>query len=251
MHYQIVAPLLCSSGDYSAFHAWDHEPSNHPTLETSGSSQSGSSGLTVEINPAHTISAGLVFTTQLLQHLVTILDLVMPLRFREFGTSMSEYKFSKSVFRLNVNIMYMCLSQGISAERLHPKQTLYNLKLLLDNPDSVGMSFRALKQQDFLCQKAAKLFEAVEQIEKTEKDVAEDCEEQEFLSNHDKDILEEDEEWDAMIDVDMLTTNAPWNQEPLTPVAVEGITSSTISTASNFMSSIFNAVGAGGSPVKK
>ena len=245
MHYQIVAPLLCSSGDYSAFHAWDHDPTIHPTLETSGTSQSVTS---VEVNPAHTISAGLLFTSQLLQHLITILDIVMPFRLRcgEFGASMSEYKFSKSVFRLNVNIMYMCLSQGVSAERLRPKQTLHNLKLLLDNQDTVGMSFRALKQQDYLCQKAAKLFAVVDQVEKTEKDSIEDSEEQEYLRNHDRDIFEEDEEWDAMNDVvDVLTTNDPLSPGVVSPVITEGIASSTISTASNFMSSILKNLTSG------
>lgn len=269
LHYQVVAPLLCSSGDYSAYNAWDQEPPNHPALEATTSAATNPAVTGMEVNPAHTISAGLLFTSQLLQHIISILDVVMPrrLRFADFGAPMSEYKFAKSVCRLNVSIMYLCLAQGVDAEKIRPKQTVHNLKLLLDGPFDLGLSFKPLKHQNYLCQKTAELFQEVEGIEKTEKDILEVSEENMLHCN--QDIILEEDDWDAVSDADvpvmMMKVGGPWSASA-SPVSSEGIASSTISTASHFVSSFFKNIsaatgsnqatasappGSSGSPAKK
>ena len=51
------------------------------------------------------------------------------------GADMSEQKFSSSVFKLNRNILHMCFLHNLELDALNPRNTLYNLLLLLNAPN--------------------------------------------------------------------------------------------------------------------
>ncbi|CAB1335468.1 unnamed protein product, partial [Coregonus sp. 'balchen'] len=83
---------LPSNGDCSPYYSWlDH------------------------INPAHTISAALCYATQLINILSHILDVNLPKKLcnSEFcGDSLSRYRFTRAVTKLNTNILHLCFSQA-------------------------------------------------------------------------------------------------------------------------------------------
>ena len=61
------------------------------------------------------------------------LDVILPKCFasNEFGVPVaSNYKFAKKVARLNLNIIYLCLINGVPAEEIEATQSLHNLYLL-------------------------------------------------------------------------------------------------------------------------
>jgi hypothetical protein len=51
----------------------------------------------------------------------------------------SEYKFARKVAKLNLNIVTVCLANGVEPARIRPCQTLHNVSLL-------GRVFLAIKQ---------------------------------------------------------------------------------------------------------
>ena len=78
----------------------------------------------------------LQFTAQLVSQISGYLDVILPKYFscNEFGVpTASEYKFAKKVARLNLNIIYLCLNNGVPPEDIHPTQSLHNLYLLFTN----------------------------------------------------------------------------------------------------------------------
>ncbi len=57
----------------------------------------------------------------------------LPLRlsYADFGViDTSEYKFARKVAKLNLNIVTLCLANGVDPARIRPCQTLYNVSLL-------------------------------------------------------------------------------------------------------------------------
>lgn len=92
------------------------------------------------------ISAALSYTTQLLSVIGFYLDEKFPrkVHFKEFYTNtdlngsklyLTDDKFAHKVAKLNANILYFCLQQGVDIRLLEPKKTLKNLQLLTDiNP---------------------------------------------------------------------------------------------------------------------
>jgi len=128
----------------------------------------GVSSSTVPRNPAQTIVAALVFTTQLVNIIAFYLDLRLPHRLsyrcgkltlfcRFYGKNMaigelfkyyfivfssSEFsngdlvgkKFNRKVAKLNANIIHLCSSQNVGPSYLYPRQTLPNL-LYIFEPD--------------------------------------------------------------------------------------------------------------------
>ena len=66
----------------------------------------------------------------------TYLDVILPKYFsgNEFGVpTSSDYKFAKRVARLNLNIIFLCLTVGVPPEDIQPTQSLHNLYLLYTN----------------------------------------------------------------------------------------------------------------------
>ncbi|XP_042326085.1 beclin 1-associated autophagy-related key regulator [Sceloporus undulatus] len=113
---------LPSNGDYSAYYNWVEEKktTQGPDMEHN--------------NPAYTISAALCYATQLVNILSHILDVNLPKKLynSEFcGENLSRKKFTWAVKKLNANILYLCFSQHVNLDFLHPLHTLRNLMYLV------------------------------------------------------------------------------------------------------------------------
>ncbi|XP_019733952.1 beclin 1-associated autophagy-related key regulator [Hippocampus comes] len=122
------AVTLPSNGDCSAYYSWaDEKSSKHgPELD--------------HINPAHTISAALCYATQLLTVLSHILDVGLPKKLcnSEFcGDSLSRFRFTRALSKLNANTLHLCFSQHVDCDKLHPHHTLRNIMFLVSaaNPN--------------------------------------------------------------------------------------------------------------------
>ncbi|CAI9739303.1 beclin 1-associated autophagy-related key regulator [Octopus vulgaris] len=124
--YQIVSPTLPANGDFSIYHmAVEAKSEVIPDTEPS------------HCNPAHTISAALCYTTQLVSVLSYILDVTLPRRqsYIDFCRGdMSKKQFNSAVGRLNQNIVHLCQSQGVPSEEITPMLHLQNILLLLSSP---------------------------------------------------------------------------------------------------------------------
>lgn len=119
---------LPSNGDCSAYYSWVEEKSTNQGPELD------------HINPAHTISAALCYTTQLVTILSHILDVNLPKKLcnSEFcGDNLSRYRFTRALSKLNTNILHLCFSQHVDPEKLHPHHTLRNIMFLVAN-DNLG-----------------------------------------------------------------------------------------------------------------
>nr|XP_028584125.1 beclin 1-associated autophagy-related key regulator [Podarcis muralis] len=113
---------LPNNGDYSAYYNWVEEKktTQGPDMEHN--------------NPAYTISAALCYATQLVNILSHILDVNLPKKLynSEFcGENLSRRKFTWAVKKLNANILYLCFSQHVNLDLLHPLHTLRNLMYLV------------------------------------------------------------------------------------------------------------------------
>ncbi|XP_068947859.1 beclin 1-associated autophagy-related key regulator isoform X2 [Petaurus breviceps papuanus] len=117
---------LPNNGDYSAYYSWVEEKKT-------------TQGPDMEHNyPAYTISAALCYATQLVNILSHILDVNLPKKLcnRQFcGENLSRRKFTRAVKKLNANILYLCFSQHVNLDLLHPLHTLRNLMYLV-SPDT-------------------------------------------------------------------------------------------------------------------
>ncbi|XP_052775983.1 beclin 1-associated autophagy-related key regulator-like isoform X2 [Mya arenaria] len=123
--YKIVAPVLPSNGDYSQYN-----------IMVAKAAEEGSREDTSHTSPGNTIIAGLCHTSQLLTLLAYFLSVSLYKKqcFSEFCLDeVPERQFNRSVSRLNKNVLYLCFSQGVSAERLEPKHTPHNLVELLNH----------------------------------------------------------------------------------------------------------------------
>ncbi|XP_076156709.1 beclin 1-associated autophagy-related key regulator [Alosa pseudoharengus] len=113
---------LPSNGDCSAYYGWVEEKSTTQGPELD------------HINPAHTISAALCYTTQLANILSHILDVNLPKKLcnSEFcGDNLSRYRFTRALTKLNTNILHLCFSQHVESDLLHPHHTLRNIMFLV------------------------------------------------------------------------------------------------------------------------
>ncbi|XP_053330644.1 beclin 1-associated autophagy-related key regulator [Spea bombifrons] len=120
---------LPNNGDYSAYYNWVEEKktTQGPDMEHN--------------NPAYTISAALCYATQLVNTLSHILNVNLPrkLHTSEFcGENPNRWKFNRSVNKLNSNILYLCFSQHVDLDLLHPLHTLRNLMYLV-SADSTNL----------------------------------------------------------------------------------------------------------------
>lgn len=139
-------------------------------------------------NPGHGVAAGLLYATQLIQHLSLALDIYLPrqLDFTDFCSksgTLSEYGLANKVGRLNLNVLYLCLSQGMLPEQLRTKQALYDLRVLLDSVATGDVSMRptafTTQTTDFLYQASVEVKRSLVGIRKTSEDLAEEGAEEE------------------------------------------------------------------------
>ncbi|KAG8449424.1 hypothetical protein GDO86_016176 [Hymenochirus boettgeri] len=113
---------LPNNGDYSAYYNWVEEKktTQGPDMEHN--------------NPAYTIGAALCYATQLVNTLSHILNVNLPRKLSnsEFcGENLNRWKFNRAVNKLNSNILYMCFSQHVNLDLIHPLHTLRNLMYLV------------------------------------------------------------------------------------------------------------------------
>ncbi|TRY73810.1 hypothetical protein TCAL_02574 [Tigriopus californicus] len=191
MHYRIVESCLSSSGDYVEYFGWKDKPE----AEVMARHDEG------QMNPTLVISSALMLTTQLTHLIATTLDLILPKKMRssDFGLLMkSEYRFTKRLLQLNFNIAYLCVTQGINPEYLKPKQTLHNLKLLIDFTEVGGIQFGRPDQRmtnfDPLLRIHYDLLQDLER-RKSLDDGPEDSDEEDGISAH---LGLEDEDWESI-----------------------------------------------------
>lgn len=124
--YSIVEPWLPSNGDYSAYSLWINDHQDHIPASVSDLS---------ERNPAFRIGAGLSFTTQLVNNIASYLDVILPANLEPDSFDrqlLDDTKFTYNVAKLNLNVIHLCISQGINPSLLHPQRALKNLMLLFN-----------------------------------------------------------------------------------------------------------------------
>lgn len=119
---------LPSNGDCSAYYS----PGTAPPA--AGHAPNAPEPELEPLNPVHTISAALCFTTQLCTILSHILDINLPKKLchSEFcGENLSRYRFTRALTKLNTNVLHLCFSQLVDSEKVHPHHTLRNLMFLV------------------------------------------------------------------------------------------------------------------------
>lgn len=248
MFYQIVAPLLPSSGDYGAYQAWIQTREKSDKLDESLE--------TGECNPAHTIASGLMFAAQLTQELALLFDIILPfrrLKFQDFGKIVnSEYKLNRKVTRLNLNILHLCLSQGVSPEKLRAKQTLHNLKQLIDlihNQDdsfsssfTVGISNQPLLDSEFLHQMSVTLSNELSKFAWINEELTDEDDDETVESSKGSQMIPDEEDWDALQEQDDLMVAMPRYLQDRSLGPMSGSPSSLSTTATSFMSSLWRGL---------
>ncbi|XP_065338656.1 beclin 1-associated autophagy-related key regulator isoform X2 [Cloeon dipterum] len=130
VHHCIVAPILPTSGDYSAYNMWI-------ATNKDGVHGAGVSTDKIELNSAYSITAALTYTAQLVNVLAFYLDVRLPKKqhYSDFcKAEMTDQQFARRVARLNANVLHLCFSQNIPPSVLHPTRTLHNV-LQLFNKD--------------------------------------------------------------------------------------------------------------------
>ncbi|XP_071786705.1 beclin 1-associated autophagy-related key regulator-like [Asterias amurensis] len=138
VHYSLVHPsavCLPANGEYTAYTAWVAAKENDH--------QASDSQLDL-YNPGKMISGALCHTAQLVSLLAFYLNVVLPKKshFSLFcGDQLSPYEFYKAVDKLNINVLYLCFSQNVEPDCLHPHYTVRNLLTLLSpNSKHLGRS---------------------------------------------------------------------------------------------------------------
>lgn len=122
--YSIVEPWLPSNGDYSAYGLWVNDNQEYMSATMNDLS---------ERNPAFRIGAALAYTSQFVKNLALYLDVILPakMELETFNRELlDDTQFSYNVAKLNMNVIHLCVSQGIDISLLHPQKTLKNLMLL-------------------------------------------------------------------------------------------------------------------------
>ncbi len=246
MFYQIVAPQLPSSGDYSAYQAWVQTREKSDKLDEA--LETGAN------NPAYTIASGLMFAAQLTQELALLFDVILPfrgLKFQTFGKIVSsEYRLNHKVTRLNLNILHLCLSQGVSPEKLRAKQTLHNLRQLIDlihNQDdafsssfTIGISNQPLLDSEFLHQMSVLLSNELSKLTRINEDFTDEDEDETSESAKGSQMIPEEDDWDALQDDLIVAVPSYLQDRSLGPMS--GSPSSLSSTATSFMSSLWRGL---------
>ena len=145
-HYKILEAFLPADGDYSHYSVWlkSNKNSSNEYVQTTSLRSS-----------AFSLTAGLSYTCQFLDLIAFFLDVTLP---KDVSCSdfclrdLSASEFKLAVQRLNANVMYLCLSQNVNTQMLHPKRTLHNIYICLQSDHMELGRFGAhaiLDAQDF------------------------------------------------------------------------------------------------------
>lgn len=273
-HHKIVEAMLPSDGDYSAYPALvaamnDQSMALVPTAAATAVGGLGPEGgggaagrapqaLSGPVCEIHTLSAGLTFACQLTGLLSSVLDVVLPkrrrLHFSDFSAPISsDLRFAKLVSRLNINVLALCLSQEVPAERLHPCRTLHNLRLLLGCEYPAGNQTSQAKQALSLLKLHDLSVEVAADVTRLAGDsnASENSDDDEFGGdgspylgkNHRKEPSEPD--WES-VPSDLMVVTLPHNsalasrQAAYYPASVSGV-------ASSFMTSLMRGLTGGAS----
>ncbi|KAG1687294.1 Beclin 1-associated autophagy-related key regulator [Nymphon striatum] len=80
------------------------------------------------------VNYALMYTSQFVSILSHIFNVRLPqrLNYSEFCDDISSFQLKHKVAKLNINVMYLCLAQGMDSDIVHPVKTLENLYKLLD-----------------------------------------------------------------------------------------------------------------------
>jgi beclin 1-associated autophagy-related key regulator len=157
--YSIVEPWLPGNGDYSAYSLWVND--NKDQLQAPFDESPDRSS-------AFRIGAALAYTTQFVKNLAIYLDVILPAKMEldMFNRELlNDAQFSYNVAKLNANVIYLCVSQGIDISLLQSQKTLKNLLLIfnlnlcdigrkpvieLDNCDEIAQKIESQLVNDFL-----------------------------------------------------------------------------------------------------
>lgn len=228
VRYRIVESTLPSSGDYVEYFGWKDKPES----EIMARHDEG------QMNPTLVISSALLLTTQLTHLIASTLDLILPkpMRASDFGLLMkSEYRFTKRLLQLNFNIAHLCVTQGINPEYLKPKQTLHNLKLLIDSTAVDGTKFGRPDQRitnfEPLLRMHDELLRDLERRRSVE-DLPEDSDEEDGIATN---LNPEDGDWES---IDRRETIGTADHLILRSPSPPGYV---LSSASTLLSSLFRA----------
>lgn len=124
--HSIVEPWLPGDGDYSAYSMWVAD--NKDQLQAPFDRRPDKS-------PAFRIGAALGFITQFVNNLAIYLDVILPAKvevdiFNRY--LLQDAQFSYNVAKLNANVIYLCISQGVDISLIQSQRTLKNLLLLFN-----------------------------------------------------------------------------------------------------------------------
>lgn len=189
--YSVVHPSAClpANGEYSAFTAWmvsQEDPYTNLDLH----------------NPGHQTLAAFSYVTQLTNHMASYLGIPLPKRlpFSYFCLKELDLKeFSCAVDKLNVNILYLCCTQGVDPDFLHPRSPLCNLTQLLKCQSSlVGRSLPFEIYVDLFSVEMTPPSSATSLVSSTS-NLAETLEEPEVSSSE----SEMEQEWETVADLDV------------------------------------------------
>ena len=118
-----------------------HLPANDSILYSFvASSEAVSSGSV--ISPLHTILGGLSLTVQFLAQISSCIDVIYPKRISTHDFALkppsNEYQFLRKWSKINLNVVYLCLLQGLDLDLIKPCEALSNLSNFLENVLSKG-----------------------------------------------------------------------------------------------------------------
>ena len=144
----------------------------------------------------------------------------------DFGSaSYSEFAFAKRLSRLNLNIVHLCLSQGLDPKQLKATEALYNLSTFLKEVGEgrVGHTSKPYKL-DLLADMSVQICSELNKLEPDDD-----------LSDNEEDSMRGWEEWES-VPADMMIVNPylqhmPSSPSPPPPTAMS-------MTAGSFMSSL-------------
>ncbi|XP_022097355.1 beclin 1-associated autophagy-related key regulator-like [Acanthaster planci] len=135
VQYSLVHPSAVSipaNGDYTAYSTW--------VAAKESANQGTDTQLDLD-NPGKVLGGALCHTAQLVSVLTFYLGVVLPKKcpFGVFcGEQLSSHDFYKAVDKLNTNVLYLCFSQNVDVECLHPHYTVRNLLALL-SPSNIHL----------------------------------------------------------------------------------------------------------------
>jgi len=147
--YRIISPTLPASGDFSkviplivtrqkqstVVAVPESASGKSPPVQSSTSPKRLADGVRIEQDVMQNAFAGLSHAAQLVSCLSFYLDVILPKRVVPADFMMKPPKvssFTRSLKRLNTNVLFLCVSQSVPLNVLHPSQMMHNIQMLLN-----------------------------------------------------------------------------------------------------------------------